>query len=76
MISLLALIKTYAVGTQQNRLSETILLSTHNIGFKGQIRILEHENRSLCRALLNIVKVSKTKRITTQESGKHSPLCF
>ena len=46
MISLLALIKTYGVGTQKNRLTETILWSTYNIGFGGQIRILEHEKRS------------------------------
>ena len=32
----------YDVGTQKNRLTEMILLSTHNIGFKGQITILEH----------------------------------
>ena len=30
------------MGTQKNRLTETILLSTHNIGLAGQIRILEH----------------------------------
>ena len=33
------------MGTQKNRLGETILLSTHNIGFGGQIRILEHAKR-------------------------------
>ena len=51
MISLLALIEIDVVGTQKNRLTETILLSTHNIGFGGQIRILEHEKRSLSRAV-------------------------
>ena len=44
MISYLALIQTYVVGTPKNRLAETILLSTHNIGFGGQISILEQEN--------------------------------
>ena len=51
MISLLALIKTYIVGTQKNRLTEKILLSTHTIGFEGWTNILEHEKRSLSRAL-------------------------
>ena len=31
-------LKTYVVGTQKNRLGETILLSTHNIGFDCVIR--------------------------------------
>ena len=39
------------MGTPKNCLSETILLSTHNIGLYGQIRILEHEKRPLSRAL-------------------------
>ena len=52
IISHLALINTYAVGTQKNRLIETILLITHNIGFEGQIRILDHERPYLSRALL------------------------
>ena len=47
MISILALIKTYVVGTQKNRLTETILLSTHNIGFGDQISMLEREKRIL-----------------------------
>ena len=32
--------ESYVVGTQKNRLSDTILLSTHNIGVQVQIRIL------------------------------------
>ena len=32
----------YNVGTQKRPLSESILLSIHNIGFKGQLAILEH----------------------------------
>ena len=43
--------KSYVVGTQKNRLTETILLSTHNIGFECQIRILEHEKCPISRAL-------------------------
>ena len=39
------------MGTQKSRLTETIILSTHNIGFEGQIRILEHEQCPLSRAL-------------------------
>ena len=39
------------MGTQKNRLTETILLSTHNKGFKRQITILEHAKRRLSRAL-------------------------
>ena len=39
------------MGTQKNRLTETILLSTHNIGFGCRIKILEHEKRSLSGAL-------------------------
>ena len=31
-------LKPYVVGTQKNRLSETILLSTHNMGLSGVIR--------------------------------------
>ena len=31
-------VKPYSVGTQKNRLSETILLSTHNLGFSGVIK--------------------------------------
>ena len=34
-----------------NRLTEMILLSTHNIGFEGQISILEHAKSPLSRAL-------------------------
>ena len=34
----------YDVGTQNNRLTETILLSTHNIGFKVKITILNLQN--------------------------------
>ena len=41
------------VGTQKNRLNETILLSTHNIGFECQMRILEHEKLPLSRALID-----------------------
>ena len=62
MISLLALIKTYGVGTQKNRLTETILLSTHNIGFGSQISNLGHEKRSLSRDLLVDSTLSFTQR--------------
>ena len=34
----------YVVGTQKNRLTETILLSTNNIGFKVNITILNLQN--------------------------------
>ena len=37
--------------TQKNRLSETILLSTHNIGLEGQTRIPYLE---LCKKQMNI----------------------
>ena len=30
--------KTYVVGTQKNRLNETVLLSTHNIGSNQWVR--------------------------------------
>ena len=50
MTPLLAIIKTYVVCTQNDRLTEMILLSTHNIGFGGQIRILEHEKHSLYKS--------------------------
>ena len=43
--------KSYVVGTQMNRLTEMISLSTHNIGFDCQIRILDHETCPLSRAL-------------------------
>ena len=36
-------IKPYVVCTQKNRLTETLLLSTHDIGFECRIGILEHE---------------------------------
>ena len=36
--------KPYDVGTQKNRLNETIHLSTHIIGLYGQIRILNIQN--------------------------------
>ena len=39
------------MGTQNNCLSQTILLSTRNMGLEGQIRILEHAKRPLSRAL-------------------------
>ena len=32
------ILKPYVVGTQKKRLSETILLSTHNIGFALMIK--------------------------------------
>ena len=47
--------KSYVVGTQKNRLTDTILWSTLNIGFECQIRILEHENIPLSRALVMYV---------------------
>ena len=43
--------KPYDVGTQKNRLTEMIPLSTHNIGLEGQRRILEHAKLPLSRAL-------------------------
>ena len=39
--------KPYAVGTQKNRLIDTILLSTHNIGFWSQVMIWRCENKKL-----------------------------
>ena len=39
------------MGTQTNRLTDAIILSTNNKGLKGQIRILEHAKRLLSRAL-------------------------
>ena len=39
------------MGTQKNRLIETILLSTHNIGLEGQIRIKGHAKCPLSRVL-------------------------
>ena len=41
----------YDVGTLKNRLTETILLSTHSIEFKGEMTILEPAKRPLSRAL-------------------------
>ena len=49
--------KPYDVGTQKNRLSATIILSTHNIGYEGQIRILAHANRPLSRALELVIMI-------------------
>ena len=43
------------MATQKNRLTETILLSTYNIGFECQIRILEHEKCPLSRALQRVL---------------------
>ena len=40
------------MGTQKNRLTETILLSTHNIGLEGQKRVLEYAKCPLYRALV------------------------
>ena len=61
MISLLALIKTYVVGTQKNRLIETILLSTHNIGFGGQMSMKNTPYLELCSfctfLIVHIVKI-------------------
>ena len=37
---------------KKNRLTETILLSTHNKGFECHIRILEHETCRFSRALI------------------------
>ena len=39
-------LKLYVVGTQKNRLIETVLLSTHNIGFDGHVIIWGCENSS------------------------------
>ena len=50
-IIFLDLTNTFVVGTQRNRLTESIILSTHSIGFRGQISILEHEKRPLCKYL-------------------------
>ena len=36
---------------KKNRLTETIMVSTHNIGLEGQIEILQHAKRPLFRAL-------------------------
>ena len=46
-------IKCYNVGTQKNHLTETILLSTHNIGLEDQLWMLKHGKLPLCRALNN-----------------------
>ena len=45
-------VKTYVVDTQKNHLIVVVLLSTHNIGFGGQIRILKHAKRPLSRSLI------------------------
>ena len=50
-MSLLLSNQTLCCEYSENRLIETILLSTHNIGLQGQIRILEHIKRTLSRAL-------------------------
>ena len=42
----------YVVGTQKNRLTETILLSTHNIGFNGQNISLGHAKRCVSSAIV------------------------
>ena len=39
------------MGTQKNRLTATILLSTYNKRFEGQTSILEHAKRPLSKAL-------------------------
>ena len=39
--------KPYVVATQKNLLSEKIIMRTHNTGFWGQLRILEHEIRPI-----------------------------
>ena len=53
------------MGTQKNRLTELILLSTCNIGFGGRIRFLQHAKRPLSRALkmLTTTKVYFSVRI-------------
>ena len=38
MIFLVFLLKTYIVDTRQNRLSESVLTSTHNVCFGSKIR--------------------------------------
>ena len=43
--------KHYVVGTQKNRLTETIPLITHTIGLEGHIRIWDCEILFLSRAL-------------------------
>ena len=48
-------IKPYVVGTQKNCLTETILLSTNNIGFEGYSRIWGCEILFLSRALAHNV---------------------
>ena len=51
IISLLLCNLTLCCGTQQNRRNERILLNTNNIGFDGQILILEHEIHHLSRSV-------------------------
>ena len=51
------------MGTQKNRLTETIILSTHNIGLEGQIRILELAKHSLSRGLIKICFIFSGQRI-------------
>ena len=46
----------WVVGTRNNRLTETMLLSTHNIEIEFQRRILEHEIRPLFTALSGQIK--------------------
>ena len=43
--------KPYDVGTQKNRLNETIHLSTHIVGLCCLIKSLEHAKRPVSRAL-------------------------
>ena len=46
--------KAYIVGTQMNRLNETTLLRTYNIGLVDKIRILEQLKRFLPRSLSRV----------------------
>ena len=54
------------MGTQKNRLTETILLSPHNIGLEGQIRILEHSKHPFSRALAVCVTKQTTVKLFDQ----------
>ena len=56
------------MGTHQNCLVETILMSTHNIGYRIEIMDLEYP-QGLILALANSQNVSENKKLRVQSAS-------
>ena len=67
-------IKTFVLGTQKNRLIETVLLSTHNICFGWEIKKIVFQNALISGALVLLCHTVITERGAQWLSWFEAPL--